>query len=1247
MNSNTTRPPQRRRKNSAAGRKEKQSGIAIVTVLSVLLLMSVLVLAFFSAASSELENSRHYSSSLRTRQLTDIVTNMVIAQIRQATVPESRGNVRTTWVSQPGLITTFTNRGSTYEQLLASKYKLYSSSEMEAGRRDNLAGDFDEDWRDKPAQWVDLNAPSYSELEDQLYFPIFDPRAFQGEESTEGIEGFEYTEETSTGVTVDGVKISGGDSQRLPMPVQWLYLLDDGTLGYLDSGDKFVATSGDGRPSERNPISSRIAFWTDDESSKININTASEGVHWDLPRYRSNNEEDLSKKQPAQREFNRYPGHPATVCLSSVFYPHQDIEGDKATYEKLIKLAPKVAWGGSEGGTKTATSTDGVPIDEHRLYVTVDELLYRHAGTEDDDIGESPRQMNDVFQSSKDARKLLEKARPFLTANSNAPEITLHGTPRTSMWPLHSTPNSSNTSAFDRLIEYCTNIGNSKYYWRRNTHDSRHWEAYVNSGGDNVRLLYEYINLHTTPTIPGYGKSLSQKYGTGDSSDTFQILTQCWDYIRTTNLWDPFVQSKYGNGRGQVASCCLCGGPATGSVDGTTQHLQRWDKAGTFPAKGIGRLYSISEITLVFKGSPGDPRKTDAKAAVAKVGEPANFVEIGILFEVFCPSHGFSTITPSAYIKMNGTTAQNFRQANAEPGPFLTGPADDRTELQLDANLAQNGASAIPLSGDGARAWGGHGGPRMFSSNVIQFKTLDDQGDKTTHIPISKQDVAANQISVAVQGPSRVIMYDAPDPESIYQLIQSALINWPGEFTVPRPTVTSGSWASRVGGIANGARRKDLIKEGDVTRSMVVAHGDYRHTMAKRVVESQLFQPHYKFDSDENHAHSLTDADGYKFTGFSVERPMIEGANYPDELVPDFPMSPSNQKFAMIARNQGFSMDPQITGDWDNGLGFHLDGPYSGRPDDGSSQGNNPYFDEATIGRASNTNSQTFFSPNRLISGPGMFGSLPTGVRTNVPWRTLLFRPDPEHFGAPNNPRTGDVPDHLFMDLFWMPVVEPYAISMPFATRGKINLNYQIIPFDNIKRATALHALLKGERVVAIPTGAGGSYKTSGDDDWRNRIDAYETLQQAEDRFEENRVFRSPSEICELYLVPEGESLGSGSDGDYPSMRSFWEQHRLTGDNTKERPYANMYPRLTTKSNVFRVHMIVQTLKKVRSSDPDGFDPDRDRVTGQWQGSALIERFIDPNDDRIPDYKNDRNFRKPSLENYYNYRVLHVKQFAS
>ena len=208
--------------------RDKESGIAIVTVLSVLMMMTLLVFGFFSAATEELKSSTYYGSSLKTRQLTDVVTNMVIAQVRKATGEQTSEGQQFTWVSQPGCITTFSNRGSDYDTLSVAKFKLYSSETMEENADDNMVDDIQEDWDKKPHHYVDLNSPLYSERENELYFPILDPRARRSTNDTnkDNVEGFNYTQTTSTGTQVPGVILPGSDpkSQRVPMPVQWLYI---------------------------------------------------------------------------------------------------------------------------------------------------------------------------------------------------------------------------------------------------------------------------------------------------------------------------------------------------------------------------------------------------------------------------------------------------------------------------------------------------------------------------------------------------------------------------------------------------------------------------------------------------------------------------------------------------------------------------------------------------------------------------------------------------------------------------------------------------------------------------------------------------------------------------------------------------------------------------------------------------------------------------------------------------------------
>ncbi|MGY8688293.1 MAG: hypothetical protein ACKVHP_11235, partial [Verrucomicrobiales bacterium] len=89
------------------------------------------------------------------------------------------------------------------------------------------------------------------------------------------------------------------------------------------------------------------------------------------------------------------------------------------------------------------------------------------------------------------------------------------------------------------------------------------------------------------------------------------------------------------------------------------------------------------------------------------------------------------------------------------------------------------------------------------------------------------------------------------------------------------------------------------------------------------------------------------------------------------------------------------------------------------------------------------------------------------------------------------------------------------------------------------------------------------------------------------------------------------------------------------------------YPRVTTKSNTFKVYMTVQTLQKVRGTADNEFVTGQDQVSGEYRGSAVVERFLDPTDRDIPDYKNEKiENNAESLEQFYRYRVVNVRQFA-
>ncbi len=114
-------------------------------------------------------------------------------------------------------------------------------------------------------------------------------------------------------------------------------------------------------------------------------------------------------------------------------------------------------------------------------------------------------------------------------------------------------------------------------------------------------------------------------------------------------------------------------------------------------------------------------------------------------------------------------------------------------------------------------------------------------------------------------------------------------------------------------------------------------------------------------------------------------------------------------------------------------------------------------------------------------------------------------------------------------------------------------------------------------------------------------------------------------------------------------MNTFWSGNRPTGDNVRERSYSNLYARLTTRSNTFRVHVRAQVLKKARSTAADTYNPAVDAVLSEYRGSTLLERYIDPNDSTsaatIPDYASGGVTGQAPLDSFYRFHSLETKRF--
>jgi len=1302
----------------------RRKGVALIVVLSILLLLCGLVLSFFVSVTSESTASRLGERGGRLNELTDTVTSVVMSQIRDATTQGSA----VAWASQPGMIRTYGTTSGTTPAASSSPlryFKLYSAQNMTwtpSGSPYDPQGDAPVDWNSTPALYTDLNRP-IADANGQLQYPIVTPPSVF---TVAGTAPAGFTIDTVNGPSLGATPTIPGNEAR--MPVRWIYMLQNGKMSSPTSGNATSATwpaGGADSPSPENPIIGRIAFWTDDETAKVNINTAAgdlwtntnspdgyvnPGSYWDAPRVTTKFDRGaLANFQPVQREYQRYPGHPATTYLSAVM--------PSLTRAQIGDIIPRVTTGGSLGGTALVTAgTAPFSTDNDRLYASVDELAF------------VPARAAQPGFSVQD----IQQRRFFMTTNSRAPETTLYNTPRISIWPVHADASTSisppTRTPFDRLIAFCSrtpNGGGKNYFFtRRNSKSPVDDFNSTDAGALRNRELYKYLQELTDRDVPGFGGKFSLKY----SVDRNQILTQIYDYIRSTNLFDdtlepqPWVSNNTSVGRqftsprnwtntqkghGQVA-------PIRNTANGTS---------------GFGRYYSLSEAGLHFictadaesdplhlasnnvvdvpanpTGTPPTPAFFKNKTLDTKLTAGRKRIEMAFLTELFAANQGYTVLHSDFQIRVRGL--QNIRINGNDPG------------FAADATIRINTNGTSLLHG---RAWGGSGGFRIPLAYSVNMNTttgelaanstsgqrkvsrtggpmVNDTNLNAMNVyPFVSRPFSIIGSSISLTGADNIIVdiycgSETTIPQDETTRMQTIHLSFPnGTFPAPR-LVTSGftstpatgqytytsvnttkeNWwtFSYDGAIAGypgriafagqnpgsaGSLSGAWMRAEDVIRTLVPKYGDHRLVAGRSEVPATAFEALQPYDSTTAYlSHNFGEAAGVSYfrrdqavaTSFgklSASTAYAEGQN------PDVP--PTAGPVA------------SLTGDWDTGLANYPDGPYINKPEEGNNRrvsGSIPYFDnnqEQEIG------GPTFFSPNRQVTSPVMFGSLPSRVISGKPWQTLLFRPvEPAVLSLPTSPNPEedmtylggkDPKDHLLLDLFWMPVVEPYAISEPFSTAGKINMNYQIVPFTYIERSTGLQALLKSEKVMAIPTSHGTKYKGGinvADPTYRREIDPEQTLLQFARRFNVDKdLFRSASEICDLYLVPIGQQLSN--------MGAFWKAndinaHNLTGDNARERPYGTLYPRLTTKSNSYTIHYRVQVLQQASRSRGTSaaawatWNEASDQVMAESRGSTTIERYVDPTDTTIPDFADPALTAMPSLDNNYRFRVVNSKKFT-
>ena len=1263
---------------------------ALITVLALLVIIVVAVVSLAQLATSERRASSSGKAIFTNEALADMAVNIVLGQIRTGTTQPAD----IAWASQPGLIRTVSGN-----QTLQSAYKLYSSTRLVATGQVQLDADLaieasPANSANRTAIWCDLNAPVTVPETDpaqpaKTSYPIIDPRALGK------VEGFTYNGSNSTVAAI-------------PMPVQWMYVLSDGTVVAPDpaAGDgKTVTLTG---ASKDNPPVGRIAFWTDDESCKLNVNTASYGTYWDAPfvgenglwQYTSDGVRDiddylLAINQPAQREYQRYPGHPATTSLGPVFRNYLG-QTEASLHQTLVNLSPKYRFGGSEGGTKVPASS--VSSRDERLYSTPDE--YRIAP--DRNTSTSP---NNILSDD-----MIQQTRFFLTASSRAPEVNLFNMPKISIWPVSSNNGTTNRTPYDEATLFCSSIGNStdsnlRYAFTRSSPNAANGEL----AGRNLDL-YNYLAALTKKPVPGFGSGTFQRYGT----DRLQILTEIYDFIRSTNLVDQST-SVTGFNVFTVKPTTIRTGTANEeaiSTPGSGQVIPT-QYSGT---RGFGRFAVISEASLMIMPET-DPATPD-DPATTRDNESTKYRAV-FLMELSTVAQGNNPYHPNFQIRVTGLDRFSVRPKGT-PGNTWTSlfpGAGGPTTLTANVSITAGGASqraACGSLGIASTLFGGvnpsngdayvrgltNGGPAYpfvgsLFSKIIEPPAPAPVVNNTFEVTTNQIDPATKQlISPAAPQTITVEILDAAGAVvQTYNLPFPDLATAYPDFFAPTNTVQSGSantfktWAGRL----NRVQQLDEwwhmnapLAPSDVILSLVPGNptsgsqGDLRLLAIQDTVGD--------FQSLPVNTHGLAGGRGLYPYGFGANNvgdkalaktwasfgKLVKDAKYWKDSIYGG-ANPRRGDLAPLVN--GVVNSKGKPGDFSTGIGDAGDGPWIGKADEGDffNQSANyiPYYGRSS----SRVIGETLFSPNRMIASAMQFGSLSSGAKAGHAWETLLFCPNPaavetnaDRFSSSAHPGFADPPDHLLADLFWMPVVEPYVISDPFATAGKVNLNYRMVPFGNIERSTALRGVLEPVKITAIPFANAAGYKAStttlattgatwadfyNTSNMRLPLDLDATVTEIKRKFAGNGAYISATQICEVFLIPKAgtrtPAVPAGLDKD-TIIPNFWVPNRLTGDNLRERPYALLYPRLTTKSNVFTTHYTVQALKKIPSSDQAGWDETRDVVAGEQRGSVTVERYIDPNDAELKTAA--YNFAAqagsaspPTLGRFYKFRTISNTQF--
>lgn len=204
--------------------KISASGAALIMTVIILAMITIMVLGLADLVRYETVSSSAHQERARAQLFARMGVDIVTGVLRKETADPAK-----TWASKPGALIV-PNPDASPPQLT----RLNKQVNLHSG----------------------LPSPA-------LLDPVFQPNVLRP--ANLNIETFADQNPPTHLITDQPQNPANPASPVVQLPIRWIYVRADGTLDYTETPD---LTRRD------NPLVGRFAYWTDDESSKINLNTA-------------------------------------------------------------------------------------------------------------------------------------------------------------------------------------------------------------------------------------------------------------------------------------------------------------------------------------------------------------------------------------------------------------------------------------------------------------------------------------------------------------------------------------------------------------------------------------------------------------------------------------------------------------------------------------------------------------------------------------------------------------------------------------------------------------------------------------------------------------------------------------------------------------------------------------------------------------------------------------------------------------